>query len=562
MSPVSGKLIMQQTIPVNRIKVLWNPRKYFDPEKMAEMEASVRANGVIQPILVRPSDDGDFILIAGERRYRAAIAACGENYEIPAMVHDVDEATAKSMALIENVQRQDMSAAEEAVAAAEQVGLLKGDRDEAARVFGWSRQTLDKRLALMNCTTAVLDALTNRQILLGHAELFAAFTKENQDKLLPVIVAEKRSIADLKTVLERASCALSAAIFDKADCAACPHNSSAQSEMFGESIATGNCTNRGCYTEKTEKVLEAKVEGMKDEYPVVRIVRAGDNDTRVQLTADGQRGVGEEQVIACHACQSYGAAVSGLPDSLGKVFRGQCFDTVCNMKKVAARIKAEKAAQEPASPASGKATTAPARKVAGAAGAASEPTQAATVVAESERVKAYRVKLWRKSLRKDIGLDHGLAREYLIGLVMTGHARDIDGSMYRGFLSKGMKLEVPESDIAQAIAVAKTVPSERQVALITAMLFTAIEGLAVHNLTALCKAHGLDLTKHWKLDKEFLELVTKAEMMVIADELGIRAALGENFKKVFAKSKGEVIDALLAVEGFDYEGKLLKILQF
>ncbi|MGB8420189.1 PRTRC system ParB family protein [Paraburkholderia sp.] len=553
---------MQQTIPLNRIKVLSNPRKYFDPLKMAEMEASVRETGVIQPILVRPSDDGNFIVIAGERRYRAAMTVHGELYEIPAMVHDVDEATAKSMALIENIQRQDMSPAEEAVSAAEQVGLLKGDRDEAARILGWNRQTLDKRLALMNCTPSVLEALTNRQILLGHAELFAAFTKENQDKLLPVIIAEKRSIADLKTVLERAACALSAAIFDKADCAACPHNSSAQSEMFGESIATGNCTNRGCYNDKTEKALEAQVESMKDEYPVVRIVRAGDNETRVQLTADGPKGVGAEQVVACHGCQSYGAAVSGLPDSLGKVYRGQCFDTVCNMKKVAARIKAEKTAQQPASPAAGKAATAPAKKVAGAAGAAPAPTQAATVVSESERVKAYRVKLWRKALRKDIGLDHGLAREYLIGLVMTGHARDIDGPAYRGLLAKGLKLEVPESDIAEAINVVKGVPSDRQVALITAMLFTAIEGLAVHNLTALCKAHGLDLTKHWKLDKEFLELVTKAEMMVIADELGIRAALGENFKKVFAKSKGEVIDALLAVEGFDYTGKLLKILQF
>ncbi|CAE6963452.1 hypothetical protein [Paraburkholderia domus] len=232
------------------------------------------------------------------------------------------------------------------------------------------------------------------------------------------------------------------------------------------------------------------------------------------------------------------------------------------MRKVAARIKAEKAAQESASPAAGTAKTAPAKKAAGAGATAPEPAQAATVVAESERVKAYRVKLWRKSLRRDIGLDHGLAREYLIALVMAGHARDIDGPRYRELLTKGMKLDVPDSDIAKAISVVKGVPSDRQVGLITAMLFTAIEGLAVHNLTALCKAHGLDLTKHWKLDKELLELVTKAEMMVIADELGIRAALGENFKKVFAKSKSEVIDALLAVEGFDYTGKLLKILQF
>jgi hypothetical protein len=95
-----------------------------------------------------------------------------------------------------------------------------------------------------------------------------------------------------------------------------------------------------------------------------------------------------------------------------------------------------------------------------------------------------------------------------------------------------------------------------------AMLFAAIEGLDVTCLTQLCKSHKLDLKKHWKLDKEFLELITKAEMMVLADQLGIRAALGDSFKKVFAKSKPEVIEALLKVEGFDYEGKVPKVLKF
>lgn len=98
--------------------------------------------------------------------------------------------------------------------------------------------------------------------------------------------------------------------------------------------------------------------------------------------------------------------------------------------------------------------------------------------------------------------------------------------------------------------------------LVTGMFVAAIEGLDVTYLKQLCKHHNLDLTQYWKLDKEFLDLVTKAEMMVIADELGLRAAMGDNFKKVFSKSKAEVITALLAVEGFTYEGKLLKVLKF
>jgi ParB family chromosome partitioning protein len=94
------------------------------------------------------------------------------------------------------------------------------------------------------------------------------------------------------------------------------------------------------------------------------------------------------------------------------------------------------------------------------------------------------------------------------------------------------------------------------------MLFSAIEGIDVSYLTQLCKFHRLDLTKYWKLSADFLELITKSEMMVIADELGLRAALGDNFKKVFGKSKPEVIEALLKVDGFDYEGKVPKVLKF
>lgn len=99
------------------------------------------------------------------------------------------------------------------------------------------------------------------------------------------------------------------------------------------------------YTEKTDNKLDGIVFGLKDEYQVVRIVRAGDIHTRAQLVVEGATGVGDEQAKACHACDNFGAAVSGLPDSLGRVFGGQCFDIVCNQQKVAARLKAEKDAK-------------------------------------------------------------------------------------------------------------------------------------------------------------------------------------------------------------------------
>ncbi len=553
----------QPTLALKQITIAANPRTYFDAAEMEELTASVREKGVIQPVIVRTLADGGFALVAGGRRYRAAMTAHGEDYQIPVVVKEIDDVEAKQLAIIENIQRADMSPAEEAIAAAEQVGLCKGDRDEVARIFGWSRATLDKRLALMNCSASVLEALNTRQILLGHAELLAALPKETQDKLLPVIIKEGKPVPELKKTIEQVACSLSAAIFDKADCANCPHNSSTQGEMFGESIATGNCTNRSCFNEKTEKQLEAVASGLRDDYPVVRIVRAGDNHTRIQLAVEGPKGVGEEQAKACHACQNYGAAVSGLPDSIGKVYKGQCFDTVCNMKMVAKRLQAEKAAAEPKPEAkgSGTASVKPAAKASGTAqSTTSNPP--ATVVAESDRIKTYRVALWRKALRREVGQNAGLAQRYLVSIALAGQARCVDDSTLKGIWEKLTDEKIPVSDVAKA-ATSVAAADEAKLALaVTGVTVAAIQGLDVHHLTSLCRHHQLDLNQHWKLCKEFLELITKSEMMVVADELGIRAALGDEFKKVFSKSKAEVIDALLNVKGFDYTGKVPKVLKF
>ncbi|WP_175804569.1 PRTRC system ParB family protein [Burkholderia ambifaria] len=551
--------LQQPTVPLGRIVLGPNPRTYFDDAEMDEMRASIRARGVDTPVLVRPLDDDTFQLIAGGRRYKAAMDVHGETYDMPVSIKYVDEIEAEEIALVENIQRADMSPGEEAVAAAKMVGRCKGDREDAARRIGWSLPTLNSRLALMNCSASVLEALNTRNINLGHAELLAAISKESQDKVLPVIVAEKRSVADVKKLVESVSCSLNAAIFDKEECTSCPHNSSTQSALFGESIADGNCTNRGCYNEKTEKQLEVIATGVRDEYPLVRIVRPGDNHTRVQIAVDGPNGVGEDQAKACHSCQNYGAAVSALPDSIGKVFRGQCFDTVCNMKKVAARIQAAKAAKQPAATANAGAATG--KGAAKAGGSKSEPA-AVTVVAESDKVKQYRVAVWRKALRRDIGTNGVLARQYLIAIVLAGYARQIKDDTFRLVFEKMTDEKVPSGDLAKAIDLVQATSEQQQSDLVTGMLLSAIEGLDVSYVTQLCKQHKLDLAKHWRLDKTFLELLTKAEMMVVADEIGLRVAMGDDFKKVFSKSKSEVIEALLNVSGFDYAGKIPKVLKF
>lgn len=553
------------TVVIGKIRPGRNPRKYFDPVQMAELTESVRIDGVLQSILIRPVEQDEsgheYELVAGERRYRAACAAHGEGYPIPVIVKAMTDAEADRYALIENIQRADMAPSEEAVQASLIVGQLRGDRDEAARQLGWSRSTLDKRLALMNCSESVLDALNTRAIQLGHAELLATLAKDKQDKLLPVIVSEKKPVAELKKTIEAAACSLEAAIFDKTECAACPHNSSLQTEMFSEAIATGSCTNRACYEGKLTKKLEGIAYGLQDEYPIVRIIKPGDNHTRIQLKVEGPTGVGEDQAKACHACQNFGAAVSGLPDSMGKVYSGQCFDTVCNQQKVAARIKAEKdAAKAPAahSVAGGKA--APAKQGDQSSAPAEKPV---TAISESEKVKSYRTALWRKALRKEVAQNAEQANSYLLAVALNGLARNIAGDVMGKFFEK-LTEQKSSSSLQGCFTAVHALDGQKRQQLTIGLTVAAIDGMEVNNLRELCRYHKLDLRAHWNLQQaqDFLEMLTKSEMKVLADELGIRKALGDNFAKLFNKPKPDVIAGLLAVKDFDYTGKVPKVLHY
>lgn len=553
--------MQQMAIAVKNIVQGRNPRTYFDPAEMAEMEQSVAAKGVIQPILVRPVDDGKFQIVAGERRWRAAKKVKGEEFEIPALVKEMTDEEADEAALIENILRANMSPAEESEGAAKVLGRCSGDRDEAARRLGWSRQTLDSRLALMNCSEEVRKALTERKIKLGHAELLAAAPKERQNKALQNVLgaAVLPTVAELKAALASIARALGSAIFDKADCASCQYNSGTQKAMFSESIDAGACTNGECFDRKTEAALMATAEGLKDEFPVVRIARAGENFTLLPLRADGATGVGEDQAKACRACQNFGAAVSAVPDKLGKVYKELCFDAACNSKKVAERIKSEKAAAEktstekPAAAAAGK--TGASTKAKSSAASAAKKTEA--TVQDSNRVKEFRVKVWRNVCYKELMSNPAKNLIALIALGTTGHANHVASQKMRSALGKLTgKTTSSFTDVAVVAATLEEAGEETITKMHQGLVASATAAIDEQTLISFLKWLKADLTVHWKLNKEYLELLTKSEIEVIADELGIKAAVGEKFSKLMAGKKEEIIKALLEVEGFDYAGKV------
>lgn len=541
-------------IPLSSIVTGSNPRRRFDPIKMNELTLTMKSQGfVLSPILVRPFDEGLYQIIAGERRYRAAKVAFGDDYAIPAQVISRTDQEAAEAALIENVQREAMNPAEEAEAAARLLSDFANDRDEVAKRLGMSRQTLDSRLGLMNAADDVRQALIDGKILLGHAELLAAVEKGKQSKVLVGLLAQNPtpSVAQVKEMLAKVARSLETACFDKSACGACPHNSNLQASMFTDSIATGNCTGVDCFTAKTEAALESLRLSLVDAWPRVEVMRPGTNYTTIKLKVEGSDGVGEEQGKACRQCKNFGAAISAVPGKEGRVFEDFCFDTPCNSRMVARNLKAQSkeaaAAKTPPSGSPNKGLSAKAM--------ASGATKPATVSLSSAVIE-YRKKLWRKALAAEIGLSTERSLSMLAALAAAGKGGKLDTKQAMGVATAALQSTGPdtaiEEDFASALQGLGTLSKEVLAGAVLKLAATAAINLDICDVSTALRYYQCDLAKYFSINAEYLDLLTKSEMQSVATEVGLGKAFGEKFKSLFTEKKPELIKKLVAVQGFDF----------
>jgi ParB family chromosome partitioning protein len=126
------------TLSLSRIVKGDNPRRYFDRKKHEDLVESIRLRGILQPMLLRPKGDS-FSIVAGERRYRAALEAYGPETQVPVVIREMTDQEALEAAIAENDDRDDPSETEQADAAVRYLAACQGDRPEAARRLGWSR---------------------------------------------------------------------------------------------------------------------------------------------------------------------------------------------------------------------------------------------------------------------------------------------------------------------------------------------------------------------------------------------------------------------------------------
>jgi len=185
-SPVKEEKIVKEEKPVvdavNYIKVSdikpnsAQPRKTFNEEALQELADSIKENGLIQPIVVRPAKKG-FELVAGERRWRAARIAGLK--EIPAIVRDIDEKTNALYALIENIQREDLNAVEAAEGIQSIMKSYGFTQEETAKVVGKSRTYVTNSLRLLDLPGEVIELVRNGALSMGHAKALAALATED-----------------------------------------------------------------------------------------------------------------------------------------------------------------------------------------------------------------------------------------------------------------------------------------------------------------------------------------------------------------------------------------------
>ena len=179
----------------------YQPRTRMDPGSLEELAASIKAQGLIQPISVRPVDRDRYEIIAGERRWRAAqIAGLSE---VPVLIRDIPDDAALAMSLIENIQREDLNPLEEAAGIQRLIDEFQMTHQQAADAVGRSRSAASNLLRLLQLAKPAQDMLMAGDIEMGHARALLPLSKSEQGRIAALIVDKGSSVRETERLVAR-----------------------------------------------------------------------------------------------------------------------------------------------------------------------------------------------------------------------------------------------------------------------------------------------------------------------------------------------------------------------
>ena len=190
-----------QTLPTDALQPgKYQPRTRMDPGSLEELAASIKAQGVMQPILVRPIGDDEYEIIAGERRWRSAQIAGLD--AVPCLVREIPDDAALAMSLIENIQREDLNPLEEAGGIQRLIDEFAMTHQQAADAVGRSRPAASNLLRLLNLAKPVQELLMAGDIDMGHARALLPLDAASQIQLANLVAARQLSVRDTERLVQ------------------------------------------------------------------------------------------------------------------------------------------------------------------------------------------------------------------------------------------------------------------------------------------------------------------------------------------------------------------------
>jgi ParB family transcriptional regulator, chromosome partitioning protein len=183
----------------------YQPRTRMDQASLAELAESIRVRGILQPVIVRPLDDGAYEILAGERRWRAAQLAGLER--IPALVREVADEAALGIGLIENIQREDLNPIEESAGLKRLIDEFRLTHEEVAKAVGRSRSAVTNLLRLLELAGAVQEMVLDGRLDMGHARALLSVGKAKQVELAGQVATRGLSVRETERLVQHATAA-------------------------------------------------------------------------------------------------------------------------------------------------------------------------------------------------------------------------------------------------------------------------------------------------------------------------------------------------------------------
>lgn len=536
-------------IPVASIRVVKNTRKYIDPERLANLAADIKKNGLQQPITVAATPEiGNYELIYGERRYRAH--QLNEAEVIPAFVRtDLTQEQIQDIRRAENLQHVQISPIDEAEDFAEALQLKS--IEELAATIHHPVRFIRERLSLLNLIDTAKTALRTGKIGLDIAKILACLSPERQRLILDRVEAEGLNARKLANLLAETDLNLQRAPFDTAECHRCPHNSAGQPDLFArEASGLGHCLNAPCWRKKEEaKALEVvrQIEASGPRAMLTEKTSIDLSDLPADITQDKvifhlKEEIGERQLQDCASCNFLFAFVSK---------RGQILkQKICTMKACyEAKRKEFHEENKTDQKIQGKAKTGRAKGTKPSPGR-SPSTQQMSPRNAPLRVREFKKQVYRRFLAEQMRKTPQNA--LLLLLLAMYHARwsrfwkgDVHLKEY------GITVTPPEGDISAFFESLRTFTAEALIDHGGALATKVLSELPLNLTEELVYSHlGATAEQIFTVDRAYYELLTKSEIEATVKEMGLDKFLqikNQSLSKLLAKPKNEFIKSLIGV---------------